>query len=418
MKAFSALSVGAVMLAGSIAIAATACGNAGEDGANGGGSDPQPEHGPTSGPDASSAAAQPEEDAGDDIANDASLASDGHAPACAIPGDAGQAGCAEEILIAFGSSVRRTLSFDGTSFPIDAHDVKDAGIDASAAEYYSMADHDKDYSADIGLGVMVVVGDRGAFSSTDGVTWNAISAITGNMHSARVVFTGDKLVVVSLASVFTSSDGATWTQKDDPWTIGHLQASLYAHGTILVFGENGTLHRSTDDGTTFTAQTFAAVGGVLATNFSVASNGKRLVAVARTPLGFRATSDDDGATWSVKTGGTASDQSALDFGTGILWNGAEYVVLPGFNAPATYVSPTGTDPWQVAPVGPRVGAATSFGTGYIGVGGPSSDKIYASLDAKSWNATPVFPIGVDPASLYPSPNVLSYYGIAHGRLAK
>ncbi len=115
----------------------------------------------------------------------------------------------------------------------------------------------------------------------------------------------------------------------------------------------------------------------------------------------------------MASGGSANDGTTLTFDGAVVWNGTEFVALPGYAGSGTFTSTTGTGTWTKLPIGSRVGAAARLGTTWVGIGGNASTRIYTSTDAKTWSSA-VFPGSPDPGAAYPSPNVLSYYGIVSG----
>jgi hypothetical protein len=242
-------------------------------------------------------------------ANDASDASDPRARADAAPdGSAvggcpkappldttapGMASCLEPVLVGVGDRSRRVVSFDGTTWLYDQIDSGNV-VDGQALD-------DSAFVAAFGLGYIVTASDFGIFTSADrGQTWTKAPAPAPQqwgqgVHVSPVVFNGAAFVVFSDTDSFTSQDALNWTRHTLARLAGDHMAfhgyAVGAKGRIVASGGQAALN-VTDDGVTWRSVDTAIAGGFT----SIAYGNGAFVGVGN---GARASSDDNGESWTV-----------------------------------------------------------------------------------------------------------------------
>jgi hypothetical protein len=111
------------------------------------------------------------------------------------------AACTQPVLVAVGQGQRRAISFDGVTWPRDEWFPTTAFTDQN---------ENSNTDAAIGKGVIVVVGDGGIQTSTNGGD-SFTTTKTDRQHGACVAYYNGQFVVVSGGATNVSSDGTNWT---------------------------------------------------------------------------------------------------------------------------------------------------------------------------------------------------------------
>lgn len=162
---------------------------------------------------------------------------------------------------------------------------------------------------------------RICYSTNGGVSWIAVSGISGVDWYRRIAYTGSKYVTLTdLTSkqIMVSSNGTTWpTTMSTPINTYNTYSSFAINsicknssGVMVAGGAQGRIARSTDDGQTWTHPTNNVLDIL-----SIATSGSTFVAVGS--LGAAYYSNDDGQTWSSCTGLPITDDlNDVTFGDG------------------------------------------------------------------------------------------------------
>ena len=193
----------------------------------------------------------------------------------------------------------------------------------------SLASSAEGTSVTYGAGRFVAVMQNGtAWTSTDGLTWTAISsgAITGNGWQS-VTYGGapgtERFVAVASApgaqSTAYSTDGLTWTNGTG---VSGKEFKSVAYGgpsgfeAFVAVGDNGTVMMS-PDGNTWTSRTAASTNDWM----SVTYGGGLFAAVSIDGIGNRVMTSPDGITWTSRT------SAANNYWTSITYGGGTFVAV-------------------------------------------------------------------------------------------
>lgn len=228
----------------------------------------------------------------------------------------------------------------------------------------------------------VAAGDGGAmYSSTDGLTWTAIS----HTNTAKVngcSYWGSYRLVGDGGLVLTSTDALTWTQQTSG-TTENLYAIAGNNSTLLVaVGANGKIITS-PDGVTWTARDSTTTQTLYAVNYSglspsgSSSGTWTAVGVAGTVV----TSTDGGLTWATVASGTTADLHGIAYGLSTATAAGVFVAVGDSGTVLTSASGSA---W--APVATPVTAvglkAVTYGTQFVAVG--TGGNSFVSTDAVTW----------------------------------
>ena len=157
------------------------------------------------------------------------------------------------------------------------------------------------------LGVAYLGGDRfaayGAFgmyfdSADAGKTWVRRTVLSEDFqwHISQVVPVGTSLLMVAESGTLARSDdgGTTWTAVTSPYVGSYFGALVTPAGTVVAFGMRGNVWRSTDAGATWQK---------IELNTTASLNGGRVLADGRILLvgnsGLLVMSKDDGQTFEM-----------------------------------------------------------------------------------------------------------------------
>ncbi len=216
----------------------------------------------------------------------------------------------------------------------------------------------------------VAVGAGGAsLYSTDGsVTWNVGRAADAAGPTLRgLVVVGSSFVTVGDGgAIQSSSDGITWNALTSN-TSANLHGITFGNSRYVAAGDGGTLASSTDGGSTWTVQTIAGAGNLRAiaygSNNNSAGNGGTVLIntfVAVADNGTAVVSNDGGATWSVVAIAGAGELAGVSYIS-------RFVAID--RAGNAFTSANGQS-WTsaIATGGAGLRAITTNGYGYFAVG--------------------------------------------------
>lgn len=227
----------------------------------------------------------------------------------------------------------------------------------------------------------VAAGNTGAlYSSTNGTSWTAITAITppttNNLNGAS--YLGTYKVVGDLGVIYTSSDAVTWTQRSSG-TTKNLYA-IASNGLNLnlnvAVGEGGTILTSAD-GVAWTERTSNTANHLYAVTFSSYNSGT-WIAVGE---GGTIVTSADGVTWT-NTGHAGVDLRGVASGLNAS-NSA--ITLVAVGASGTALSSTNSTTWTsqtLTGVGTNTMNAVTYGTQFVSVG--NGGMRYVSTDGTTW----------------------------------
>jgi len=197
-----------------------------------------------------------------------------------------------------------------------------------------------------------VGGIETVFKSTDdGVTWNAISSISGPVFELLVdPHNSSNLYVGSPSGIFKSTDsGVAWNALSvpSPYAVAQLTANPAQPNTLYALFYNG-LYETTDGGSTFSP----LAPGLNVRSFAVSSNGASIYLATQAANNVFVTKlDPTGQTilYSTYIGGSVSDQTA---GVAVDGQGDVYVTgttqSPDFPVTAGALQAAGGSPGYVA----------------------------------------------------------------------
>jgi photosystem II stability/assembly factor-like uncharacterized protein len=215
----------------------------------------------------------------------------------------------------------------------------------------------------------VAVGAGGAsIYSTDAETWAVGAAFDAASPSLRALaLIGSTFVAVGDGgAIRTSTDGISWTAQTSN-TTANLRAIHCVSTTCVAVGDGGTVVSTADGGTTWTAQTVAgtpAFKGVVYGNNNNNTDNVGTVAIntwaAVADNGIVAYSTDGGSTWTSQTVAGAGNLVAIRYTT-------RFVAVD--TAGSAFAS-ANAQTWSAAiPTGAaNLTALTSNGYGFVAVG--------------------------------------------------
>jgi hypothetical protein len=264
-----------------------------------------------------------------------------------------------------GSDLRHRVSFDqGATWQYDGYVAPNGGDNGYVAGV--VAD-----------GVIVVAGDPGIVTSSDGNAWAITSAV--NAHGAAATFAQGRFVVVSHDVAYTSRDGATWDAHANTGAGDHWHSIAYGNGYFVAFADFlsngqacGVSKRSTD-GATWTDYAvdcaFDDGGKPMGVGVGDVGFGNGLF-VMGDPDGHHATSQD-GVTWSPRVHDTDKGFGKIQFIAGQFWSFDGY----------TSTSISGAD-WTFRNYGPN--SATFMNGLFIGMDW-TGKQLSMSSDGLTWS---------------------------------
>lgn len=226
--------------------------------------------------------------------------------------------------------------------------------------------------------VFVAVGANGAmYSSTDGITWAALTSGVATNLNAAVFRGGAYLAAGDSGTMLYSTDAITWTPRTTG-TANNLYAIATNSGLFVAVGAKGTILIS-GDGITWTA---AANSGTANDLYAVTHYGDSLwIAVGAN--GTLVTSTD-GITWKSVTSNTALDLKGVAYGISTATNAALFVAV---GANGTLITSPDAATWTAqTAIGPNTLSAVTYGTQFIAVG--ANGSIFTSTDGATWAGQP------------------------------
>jgi len=153
--------------------------------------------------------------------------------------------------IAYGNYYYVAVSYSGrvyTAYYNNLSSWTDRG-DMTAYTFYDIA-----YNSTNNL--FVAVGSSGLImtSADNGITWTARTSGTTNTLKSIVYANGTFVVAGYNGTILTSTDGITWTLRTSSASL-YLRSVAYGDGSFVVSGDSGTIWASTDNGVTWWAKT-------------------------------------------------------------------------------------------------------------------------------------------------------------------
>ena len=150
-----------------------------------------------------------------------------------------------------------------------------------------------------GGGLFVAVGGGIIATSPDGLTWTTRSG--GPASGRAATYGAGRFVILSQSNVgggATSTDGITWTAITTPANITPMGLT-YGNGLFVGVGSFGAV--TSPDGITWTARPMPGAGGVSAGYTAVSFYNGRFIAVGSPAAGAPLFADSpDGATWTAR----------------------------------------------------------------------------------------------------------------------
>lgn len=197
--------------------------------------------------------------------------------------DAGfDAGTGRTIFVITGQDQRRMISFDGTTWEHDVYIAPNGLDDAFGA-------------VTIANRLIVIAGDPGLWTSTDGINWTP-SSITQSLHGAAMVYGGGYFVLVKSDFSMRSADGLNWTTSMNNGDSGHWQSIAYGNGHYVAFGDGH--QKTSEDGLAWHDYTATADPDPFD---SVAFGNGVFVAVGKKNNTSRIATSTDGVTFTDQT---------------------------------------------------------------------------------------------------------------------
>jgi hypothetical protein len=219
---------------------------------------------------------------------------------------------------------------------------------------------------------LFAVGTAGVlFTSTDGVTWTAVSSSTGSDLNAALFANSKYLAVGANGTIIASSDALTWTPQLSN-TVSDLKGIGVLGGTYVAVGDNGTI-LSSGDGQFWISRS----SGTGQTLYSVASANNTLIAVG---AGGTIVTSTDGSTWQPVTSPTTADLRGVVGKTDPLTNITTFVAV---GAQGTIITSSDGLTWVPTNSGLTSDLSTvAFSSQFValGVGG----TVVTSLDGTAW----------------------------------
>lgn len=227
-------------------------------------------------------------------------------------------------------------------------------------------------------------------STDDGDTWTAVLDNTNNIHPWDAVATDKAGLWIAFSNnsnhKLTSTDnGATWTVSSTNVQVAQV---VYADTSTFVALVAGDMHRSTDNGTTFTNTT---PGSSFTGQHTLSSDGNGNVLAHGNLQAFKST--NGGLTWSdVKnTINSAGDLHEVKIGNGGNWVG---IVDLGYSGTDVIYSNDNGNSWSSANTLPAVSGGSNNtlisgnGSTWYSYDGSSTPSIYISTDGGvNWSNT-------------------------------
>jgi len=250
--------------------------------------------------------------------------------------------------------------------------------------------------------VFIAAGDNGAlFSSSDGISWTALThpLPTANLYAASY-YGGKYLVVGAGGLILLSTDAITWTQQTSGTTNNLYAISNFGVGGFVATGANGTILTSSDgvSWATRTSNTTNALYGI------TYGNGRYVAVGAASTTGTLLTSVDGGITWQAVALLPVSDLKGVAYGAPQLAYdstytsqnlpaarfvavGANGTVVKSLDGGATWTSQTLASPTQLNTI--------TFGHQFIAA--DNVGNLFSSTDGSVWplaqsSVTPLYAV--------------------------
>jgi len=165
---------------------------------------------------------------------------------------------------------------------------------------------------------ILVCGNNGTIlKSLDfGVTWTQ-TTINSTANFYEIATTGPSLMEVKVSSVAVGSGGAIFVStNNEDWfpissgTTENLLTATFMGNVVICAGDNGTILKSIDNGTTF----IAATSGVTTKIFDIKFVSSTVL-IGTSEDGTLLRSEDVGDNWSIIISGSTADLFSVNFGS-------------------------------------------------------------------------------------------------------
>lgn len=296
---------------------------------------------------------------------------EGFANPCAISVYSGTQPRAADIINNW-PNYRTALSGTGNTFSSGTATIP-TNIDYTSTSYLSAVAYGS------GKFVALTYDSIGAATSTDGITWSAVSMpIKANWSS--VIFENNTFVAIAKNSniAATSTDGITWAQRVLP-VVAEWSDITFGNGVFVAIANNGNVAITSVDGVTWTQRALP----VLSTWVAITFGNGIFVAIANNST-FVATSTD-GINWLQRVAPVKLFWTDITFGNGL------FVAIATGNA--TFITSTDGINWNqvITPSGSEWQSISYGNTAFIVVSNVSTNCM-TSPDGTNWTVQ-VLPIG-------------------------
>jgi hypothetical protein len=178
--------------------------------------------------------------------------------------------------------------------------------------------------------------------STDGITWSAINSLVGGTNNAVTHGDGMWIVVGGNAKIRRSTDAITWVESSSLFGSSTILTATWGNGLFIVGGRNGQVRRSTD------GITWATSNASIGTSIYSSAYGNGIYVIGGSANGDMRISSN-GTTWTSVVSGFTGAISAIAYGDGKWLAGAGAQLMESTDAVT----------WTTAENQPFIGAGIS-----------------------------------------------------------
>ncbi len=232
------------------------------------------------------------------------------------------------------------------------------------------------------------------YSSTDGATWSAVTAVTSNALNGGAYYITYKMVGDN-GTVITSADAATWAVQSSGTTQNLYAIAANGFSLNVAVGANGTILTS-PDGVTWSVAVSGTTRDLYAVNYSTYNNGTWIAVGA----GGTILKSADGITWASVASNVTADLRGVANGFS---SSTGTIVFTVVGNAATVLNSADGSTWaaQTLAGGANLNAV-SAGSQFVAVG--NAGTVFTSGDGLSW------------ASVSPTPTPANLLAVARGVL--